>query len=260
MKSDNINNYKRVALGLAHQAGKIMRKNFSLGSKKTWKKDNTPVTETDITVNKLVIKTLSKNFPEYGIIGEEESLKKNSQYQWVCDPLDGTVPFSHGYPMFTFVLALVKNGDPILGVIYDPILDRLFYAEKRKGTFLNGKRIRVSDQKTLGKYSVVEVNARNRYKNLQDIISERAHYTVNFISASYAASLVASGAFVANVYEYENPWDGAAAKIIVEEAGGKVTDITGKEQRYDRDINGFIASNGLVHKELLKLCEIAREN
>ena len=257
MKSDNANSYKKVSLGLARKAGEIMRKNFTLGVKKTWKKDNTPLTETDIAVNKLAVETISKNFPAHGIIAEEESLKKNSQYQWVCDPLDGTVPFSHGYPIFTFSLALVKNGKPILGVIYDPIMDRLFYAEKGRGSFLNNKKIKVSDQKNLGEHAVVEVNARNRYIKLQNMVADKARYTVNFISASYASSLVALGTFTANIYEYENPWDGAAVKIIVEEAGGKVTDISGKEQRYDRNINGFIASNGLVHEELLKLCNLS---
>lgn len=252
-----MNNYKTIALDLAEKAGELMRKNFSFETKKTWKKDNTPLTETDTAINRLVIETLSKNFPEHGIIGEEESLKKKSDYQWVCDPLDGTVPFSHGYPIFTFALALVKDGEPILGIIYDAMLDRLFLAEKGKGTTMNGKKINVSAQKSLAEKGVVEVNARGKYRKVQDLIAERARYTVNFISASYASVLVASGAFTASIYEYENPWDGAAAKIIVEEAGGKVTDIEGKEQRYDKEINGFIASNGLVHNELVRLCKTA---
>lgn len=256
MKS-NIDSYRKISLNLARQAGKIMRKNFSIGVKKTWKKDNTPLTTTDTLINRLVVETLSKNFPDHGIIGEEESLKKNSEYQWVCDPLDGTVPFSHGYPLFNFVLVLVRDGKPVLGIIYDPILDRLFYAEKGQGAFLNKKRIKVSTQQKLDRYSVVEVNARSKYKNVQKLVSEKVRYVLNFVSASYASSLVAFGTFTANIYEYENPWDGAAAKIIVEEAGGKVTDISGKEQRYDREINGFIASNGLVHEELVKMCKQA---
>ena len=226
---------------------------------KTWKSDDTPLTKTDLAVNKLVLDELSKNFPTHGIIAEEESLKKNSEYQWVCDPLDGTVPFSHGYPIFTFALALVKNGEPIMGIIYDPILDRLFYAEKGKGAFLNDKKIKVSDQKRLNDYSIIELNVYEKLVKLPEILLAQGCYIASFVSACYASSLVAAGQFVANIYDYKNPWDGAAVKLIVEEAGGKVTDIFGKDQRYDRKINGFIASNGFVHQELVELCKKAFE-
>lgn len=252
-----MSNYKKVAIGLAYQAGKIMRKNFVLKAEKTWKSDNTPLTKTDLTVNKLVLNVLSQNFPEHGIIAEEESLKKNSEYQWVCDPLDGTIPFSHGFPIFTFVLALVKDGESIIGLIYDPMMERLFFAERGKGAFINNKKISVSNQMRLNKYSVVELNTHHRLLGLRNKIIGTGSHILSVVSTSYASSLVACGSIVANVYDYSNPWDGAAAKIIVEEAGGKVTDLSGKEQRYDRKINGFIASNSFVHYELVELCKNA---
>src|SRR3989344_508119 len=142
--------YREFAIKLAKQAGKIIKDNFTSNMKKEWKSDNTPVTETDLKINQLVIDAVKKHFPTHSIIAEEGSYKvDNSEYSWVCDPVDGTIPFSHGIPTCAFSLALVKNGAPILGVIYDPFIDRLFFAEKNKHAFLNDKMIKVSDKKDL---------------------------------------------------------------------------------------------------------------
>jgi len=124
------------AKNLAYKAGKIMRDNFSLGMKKQWKKDGTPLTKTDKIVNELVINEISKKFPAHSILGDERKLmKKSSSFTWVCDLIDGTIPFSHGCPIFTFSLALVKDGKSILGVLfYDVMLDRLFWAGRGTST------------------------------------------------------------------------------------------------------------------------------
>src|SRR3989338_9591130 len=117
------------AAGLAREAGEIMRQNFALGMKKEWKEDDSPITVTDIRINSLVLEAIQKKYPAHSFVGEEGSRIIESEYVWVCGPVDGTVPFSHGYPIFMFSLALVKNGMPIAGVLYDPILKRMFYAE-----------------------------------------------------------------------------------------------------------------------------------
>ncbi|MEK7479383.1 MAG: inositol monophosphatase [Patescibacteria group bacterium] len=243
--------YKQILVGLAKDAGKIMRKNFALGMKKEWKEDNTPLTITDTTINKLVIRKIRKNFPTHSILGEEESFLQESEYTWVCDPVDGTIPFSHGYPAFMFSLALVKNGVPIAGVLYDPILKRLFYAEKGKGAFLNGVRTRVS-KKTELKGALVGINSRKLLDFIKMMRMKHEAFPVMFHGSTYGASLVACGEFIAEVYGADKPWDAAAVKIIVEEAGGKVTDLYGNEQRYDGPIHGSVATNGLVHEEILK--------
>ena len=109
--------YEEFAKQLAQKAGEIMKNNFSHGMKKELKRDKSPVTTTDIAINKLVISEVKKYFPDHDVKGEEESsFENNSEYVWVCDPVDGTYPFSHGLPVFTFSLALVKNGKPVLGV------------------------------------------------------------------------------------------------------------------------------------------------
>src|SRR3989338_6753886 len=102
--------YKTFAINLAQKAGKIIRENFKANVKKEWKADGTPVTAIDLAVNKLVIESVQKEYPTHSILAEEESaMQEGSEYVWVCDPIDGTYPFSHGIPNFAFSLALVKD-------------------------------------------------------------------------------------------------------------------------------------------------------
>jgi myo-inositol-1(or 4)-monophosphatase len=252
-------NYKDFAIDTAREAGEIMKKNFSIGMKKEYKADNTPVTETDIAVNKLVIEKVKTHFPTYSLLAEELSDLKDSEYVWVCDPLDGTAPFSHGYPTFCFSLALVKDGESILGVIYDPILDRMLFAEKGKGAFLNDQNVQVSKLDSLNQKVYINVETDTDYIRIRETLMKDECYITTLYSCLYGSMLVAYGEFVGEIYEYSNPWDAAAAKIIVEEAGGKVTDIEGNEQRYDQKINGFIASNGILHQKLIDICRISKK-
>lgn len=241
------------AIGLAREAGEIMRQNFTLGMKKEWKSDDTPITVTDLQINALVMNAVQKKYPTHSFIGEEGSNVIESEYTWVCDPVDGTVPFSHGYPTFAFSLALTKNGESILGAIYDPIMDRLLHAEKGTGAFLNEKKISVSKDTDFGKKSFVEGTGGDSFPAIRGALEAKGCYVPLIYSCVYASMLVATGEFLAAYYNFDKPWDGAAVKIIVEEAGGKVTDLKGKEQRYDRVINGFIASNGVIHQKLVAL-------
>ncbi len=241
--------YQKFLLKLAKDSGKIIRKNFSKGMVKSWKKDDTPVTKTDIAVNKLVIKNVEKFFPGQDVLGEEEShLVNNSDYVWVCDPIDGTIPFSHGIPTCVFSLALVYKGEPIAGVIYDPFIDRMFYGEKEKGAYLNGKKIYVN-KKGLA-------NSLINWCSSSSWLVEKAYprcLICRLDSFIYGGMLVASGELVAAFYPWKYAHDGASLKIIVEEAGGMVTDMYGKDQRYDGLIKGCLVTNKIVHKKLLKI-------
>lgn len=253
MKTEN--EFQKLAVELALKSGEIMKQNFRLGMQKKWKKDATPITATDEKINQLVLDVIQKKYPDHSIIAEEgNKIVKNSEYVWVCDPVDGTMPFSHGYPLFTFSIALLRNGRVILGLIYDPINKRLARAISGRGSFLNNKRISVSSETKISGTSLIEVSCDNKLAPLRNILIKKTGcYTSVIYSISYASLLVACGEFLADIFEYRSPWDGAATKIIVEEAGGKVTDLFGKEQRYDQEINGFIASNGIVHKELIDI-------
>jgi myo-inositol-1(or 4)-monophosphatase len=244
--------HKSFAIGLAKEAGNIIKKNFTLGMKKEWKDDFSPITETDRAINQLVIESVKKEFPGYGVLAEEGSMPADSEYVWVCDPVDGTTPFSHGYPTFVFSLALTKNGESILGVIYDPICNRLVIAERGKGAFLNGQKMRVSAETELTKTSFVNLDGDYKLLGLREwLIKDKDCYISTLYACVYGGFLVAAGEFSAQVYEYDKPWDAAAVKIVVEEAGGKVTDLLGQEQRYDQPINGFIAGNAAINGQLV---------
>jgi fructose-1,6-bisphosphatase/inositol monophosphatase family enzyme len=241
--------YKNFAISLAKQAGKIMRANFQRGMERDWKKDGSPVTETDLKINKLVIAQVKKNFPGHGVLGEEESYHgTGKEYLWVCDPVDGTVPFSHGIPTFVFSLALVKDGRPVLGVIYDALLDRLYFAEAGKGAFMNGRKIKVNKSGLKSAVAFWDVKSVGHLH-----VKYPEIFWLNLYSICYEGIMVASGYAVAAFYDYHFAHDIAAIKVIVEEAGGKVTDKFGREQRYDNKINGALITNGTVHDDLLKM-------
>lgn len=250
-------NYTSFTTALACKAGEIMRKNFTLGMEKKMKeKDTSPVTIFDTAINRMVIEAINDAFPQHSIIGEEESSKKESEYTWFCDPIDGTTPFTSGIPIATFSLALTRNAIPILGVIYDPFMDRLFVGEKEKGSFVNNKKIFISKDISITgqplytgwwKHSIYDLGV------FRSDLSSKGAKIMDFNCFTYAGALVAAGEFSALIYGDHFPWDIAAIQILVEEAGGKCTDFMGDIPRYDREINGFIASNGKIHEELLDL-------
>lgn len=232
-----------------------MRSGFVMGMKKQWKGNGTPVTATDLKINRMVIEQVKKHFPGHDVLGEEQSHRPNKgKYLWVCDPLDGTIPFSHGLPTCVFSLALVYDGKPIVGVIYDPFMDRLVYAEKGKGAFLNGKKTKVNKRG-------MHLSALNWESNRSVAALKKKFKTCfpfSLFSVIYGGMLVATGELVASLYTWDYAHDVASLKIIVEEAGGKVTDRNGNQQRYDGKINGALISNGVVHKDLLKFSKIKR--
>ncbi len=248
--------YKKFALEIARTAGMRIKENFSLGSKKEWKADNSPVTETDIYINKLVIEEIQKRFVGHGILGEEESsLNGTEEYVWVCDPIDGTVPFSHGIPISTFSLALTRNGESILGVVYDPFMDRMFFAEKGRGADMNDEPVHVSSADQL---QSIAGDCSYPGGALHDTVALTVHLSRNegaklskLYSVVYASMLVALGEFGFVIFTGHTAHDAAAVKIITEEAGGVVTDLFGDDQRYDRSTKGFIASNGKLHEQLV---------
>lgn len=255
-------NYLEFAKNLAKEAEEIALKYFSLEIKNTWKDDNTPLTRADIEINDLVIKRVNENFPEHSIYGEEQSeLKENSKYIWVCDPIDGTMPFSNGLPIFTFSIALVDqlSGLPVLGVVNDPVLKNMYWAIKNGGAYRNGKSLSVLKNESLeNTYLISEASGiAVGFSNLPLIktLSEKKCRVMKFLSFIYGAIQVSNGKFVGAIFYNPYGHDVAALKIITEEAGGKVTDLNGEERRYDEDGTGCIVSNGLLHNELLKIVQ-----
>lgn len=254
MYSQELNFAKEIAL----KAGNTMRKYFDSGLAAREKADKTIVTRADEEINTMVIEEISAHFPEHSIIGEEESLETESEMIWLCDPVDGTVPFFKGVPVSVFSLALIKDGTPVVGVVYDPFEKRLYLAEKGKGSYLNDTLINVSNQE-LNYQALINIEwwPEAEYDidtALHEVSVSTKAYVLHLGSVISAGALVASGKYEACVFagtKGKNV-DIAALKVIVEEAGGKVTDLFGKEQRYDGDLKGALVSNGIVHEPLLE--------
>ena len=242
---------KEIALG----AGEITRKYFSGENGAGYKYDQTIVTKADTEINSYLIKRVRETFPEHAVDGEEEQFG-SSPYVWVCDPVDGTAMYARHIPVSVFSLALVHEGKPIVGVIYDAFMDIMYWATLGGGAYRNGEQIRVSDLPFSNMRTIVNIDMwPDAEYNLWGVFGElgKKTYAVGLGSVIHAAAYVACGDFAAAVFpgtKHKN-CDIAAAKVIVEEAGGKVTDLFGKEQRYDRDINGAIISNGTVHEDIL---------
>lgn len=245
-----------IALDLANKAGVVMRQNFTAGMKKEWKDDRSPVTETDLAINAMILQEIKANFPDHSILAEEESDHDASrEYVWICDPVDGTHNFSHGLPTATFALALLQKGQPILGVILDPFEDRTYWAEKGRGAFLNGKPIHVSNASSVKK-TLIGLGKTRSIKNMfpvMDALYQKGVSMITGLSIHYMTALVASGEFSATIFGSSSPHDITPGKIIIEEAGGKASDLYGATPtNFADEMAGQLASNGLVHDEILQ--------
>lgn len=259
-----MNDYLRelaIAKHLAKKAGGIMLSYFnSVHASPTLKSDSTIVTKADTEINAFVIEALEKETPNYSVWGEEQSvIRQSAKYTWVCDPVDGTMPYSKGIPISTFSLALVdEKGESVLGVVYDPFQDRMFEAVKGNGAFLNGTKISVSGKSDLdGAYLDEELWLNQEeevtFDNPKDILNKKGAKTTTLCSAVITGCFVANGTYDAMVFGQGKPEDIAALAVIVTEAGGKVSDLYGNDQRYDTNIKGAIVSNGLLHEELVSI-------
>jgi myo-inositol-1(or 4)-monophosphatase len=253
--------YVDFAKDLANQAGEIMLQHFQVGVANDIKEHegNTPVTIADKTINTLVIEAVKKAYPSHAVIGEEESYRQeNAEYVWVCDPIDGTVPFVMGMPTNVFSLAMLdsKDGQPVIAVVYDPYMKRTYWATKNGGAFLNGLPIHVNAVSDMSQAMIGGSGKRSnviRTPEYRGEVVDRCFRTIIVGSIIYEAMLVASGQIAATVFPGAGCHDVASAKLIVDEAGGKVTDVFGHDQRYDQTVSGAVISNGLVHDELVEL-------
>jgi len=216
-------------------------------------------TKADLESEKAIINILERKFPKYNIFSEEiGKINKNSEYTFVIDPLDGTNNFVLGVPYFSTSIALMKGQEVIFGAIYNPIVGNIYYAEKGKGAYLNGKKIRVNSESDLKKSSVsIVVNYNFSVKNymkitgkLHDKGTKRA---LTFWSVALDYCLLASGKIEALILHKVPLYDFAAGKIIAREAGALITDFKGNIVNND-NLDIFLTTNGTkLHKEILKL-------
>ncbi len=254
---EKMEEYLEFAKDIAKEAEKIMLKYFNMENGASYKGDRTIVTLADKEINSYLIKRVKEKYPTHSVDGEEEKFG-NSNYVWVCDPVDGTAMYARHIPVAVFSLALTIDGKPVVGVVFDPFTNNLYTAIQGKGAYQNGQKITVNDYKLDDMRSVCQFDMwpASEY-NIYDTIKElsKKAYFIGIGSIIRASMCVASGDFSLAIFPgtVRKNCDIAAVKIIVEEAGGKVTDLFGNEQRYDRNINGAVISNGIVHEEVVKL-------
>ena len=251
----NYKGFRQTALLAAKQASKILLDKYGKKGAVKQKSNKTLVSIADIEANKAIINTIKRQFPTHSILSEETGFEdNNSDYKWVIDPLDGTHNYLHEIPIFGTSIALEYKNKVVIGVLGFPIMRLTAIAEKNKGAFLNGKKIRVSNKKNLDhSFIMFEFSYGNRKEKI-GFLEKLIHEIIdvrNLGSAVYNLLLVASGKSDGYVVLSTHEWDVAAGFLLVEEAGGKVTDLDGNAWKPYQ--NQFLISNKKIHKELLQI-------
>lgn len=252
---------------MAMEAGFIADKHFSHSVERQIKDDGSPVTAADLAINSLFLEEALRRFPRYRVIGEEEcGGDEKSDVAWLIDPIDGTKSYAWGVPVGTVLIALTVEGEAQVSVTYDHRERRMYSATKGGGAWLElvnaGRptphRLQVSDRTDLsGSYGNISGYGsfvpRSVGYDLHDLLTSDGNGAriLDFNAAGYHSAMVAKGDWEFSVMGLRTQHDVAAASLLIPEAGGIVTDLQGNPQRYDREVNGAIMSNGHLHDTLL---------
>ncbi|MBI1973352.1 inositol monophosphatase [Candidatus Micrarchaeota archaeon] len=250
-----------VAEKAASEAGKIIKENFGRVAA-GYKEDRTVITETDTQCEEIIKSRLLDGFPEYSFLGEETGRIERGERVWVVDPLDGTMNFFMGNPLCCVAIALVENGEPLIGVTFAPILDETFSAAKGEGATLNGLEMHVSRKTDISR-SVVSLahlkdddsidNVLRFYGELKEAKARTRQYGTGCLEAAFVASgRLDAWVDLGKKGFIPSPWDTAGGALLVKEAGGRATNYEGKEYRVFSP-TGYVATNGTIHDVLLGL-------
>lgn len=248
---------KTTLLKATEAAADVLRHYFNGTFKITNKEGiNNPVTEADLAAEKIIIEIIKENFPDHFILSEEAGeIIMDSEYKWIIDPIDGTINFANGIPICCVSIGLEKAGKIILGAVYNPFINEFFFAQHGFGATLNDKKIQVSQQADLKKACLVTgfpytyLDTPNGPLDVFSTLIRKGIPVRRLGSAAIDLCWVAAGRFD-GFYEHKlQAWDSAAGFLMVEEAGGKVTDYTGAH--YSLYQPHIIASNGKIHDALL---------
>jgi myo-inositol-1(or 4)-monophosphatase len=249
------------AISVAQEAGRLLRDRIGSRIDITHKGSIDIVTDVDLASERLIRERIATHYPRHQVLAEEGGLAESaSDYRWVVDPLDGTTNYAHGFPVFCVSIALQHLGETILGVVYDPMREELFTAERGTGAALNNRPIRVSStgdilQSLLSTGFPYDIKTSN-LTNLDHWANFAMHAQAlrRIGSAALDLCYVACGRFDGFWELSLNPWDMAAGALIVSEAGGRITDFQGNQfSSYKPEV---IASNGLIHDRMIEVIAI----
>ncbi len=246
--------YKKVAIAAAVKGGLFIKNSVGKPGKVSYKGRDNIVTEIDKAAERMIIGTIVKAFPGHSILSEESRPKVGrSPYKWIIDPLDGTTNFAHQFPFFCVSIALEADGEVVLGVVYDPMREELFYGESGAGAFLNNRKISVSGTRRLSDsllatgFSYGRTRKDRNVKHFKNLLM-RSMAIRRAGSAALDLCYVACGRFDGFWEMYLHPWDSAAGALIVKEAKGTVTRFDGTPYLpYHKDI---LATNGFIHRKM----------
>ncbi len=248
-------------VNIAKEAGSVIREGFGKSFKIEFKTgENNLVTEIDKASEKVITDFIMKKYPSHSILAEEGSGEQNdSEYLWVIDPLDGTTNFAHGLPIFSVSIGLQKNGKTIAGVVYDVMRGIIFSAELGAGAFAKSEKIAVSNNDNLAHSMLVTGFPYNKKENPDKLferfiaLTKTARGVRRLGSAAIDFCYLASGVFDGFWEVHLHPWDICAGKLIVEEAGGRVTDFDGnKTNIFTKRI---LSTNGKIHEQVIEVMD-----
>lgn len=249
---------KNVLLEAVEAGAKVIQYYFNTKNLQISNKEGAynPVTEADTASEKAIFEVIRKHYPTHFILSEESGeMHQESEYKWIIDPIDGTVNFAQGIPVCCVSIAVEKNGEIIMGAVFNPFMNELYFAEKGKGATLNGESIKVTQKADLNKACIATGFPYNYVESENDPLTSIGKFIKSGISVRRLGSAaldlcwVAAGRLDA-YYEHKiHSWDGAAGYIIVKEAGGKVTDFANNE--YSVYQPSIVASNTILHDAML---------
>ena len=251
---------KSLMLKAAKAAGKVVLKNYGKVGKIRLKAPRSIVTKVDILSEQTIVKTISKKFPEHNFITEESDfIDKKSKFTWIIDPIDGTTNFVSGIPNFAVSIALAKNNSVVMGVVYNPYTEDMYIAEKGKGSYLNNKRLKVSTKKrfdecVLGFSLPSDIGLSKKSLSILSRNYGTFRALRNTGSAALNLCYVADKKFDMYFTLNLHSWDVAAAKLVVEEAGGKTTNIHNK--KWTIEDRSIIGSNKIIHNKFIRLLKL----
>lgn len=249
-------NAKGFLKSLAQEAGEILLADFGRAKEAARKGEIDLVSEADLASQRLIVAAIRERYPDHAILSEEAPrVEGKSDFTWLIDPLDGTINYLHGYPVFAISIALQERAEIALGAVYDPLRDEFFYAEKGKGATLNDKRIRVSTTYRLISSLLATGFPYQRVAIPDNNLAEFSRLVTRVQgvrrggSAALDLAYVAAGRLDGYWEMHLSPWDWAAGGLLAEEAGGVVTDLQGG--RWAPFKRGIVATNGRIHEELI---------